>query len=199
MAAFVRALAEDDMILGLDLSLTETGWYDLRTDTSGLIRPPKDVRGTPRLDHIEKQLTALFRDLKPACVVVEGYAMGAKGQVFQIGEWGGIARLTIYRMGIDVFVISPMTLKKFVSGKGNSEKQMMLLATYKRWGREFSNNNLCDAFGLALMGLAIQLPNDYEKRFGALNVDQRASLLKHELIPGKPATDRLVFRSRIRY
>ena len=48
-------------------------------------------------------------------------------------------------------MIAPQTLKKWVAKTGRAAKEMMLLHIYKRWGIEFDNNNLADAYGLARM------------------------------------------------
>ena len=55
------------------------------------------------------------------------------------------------KLNLEFKIISPTTLKKFVTGKGNSGKDIMLLEVYKRWNVSFSNNNLADAYGLARM------------------------------------------------
>ena len=47
------------------------------------------------------------------------------------------------------YLIPPMTLKKYATGKGNSKKQEMLLQMYKRWGVEFNDDNAADAYALA--------------------------------------------------
>jgi crossover junction endodeoxyribonuclease RuvC len=64
-----------------------------------------------------------------------------------------ITRVYLYRTNVNYKVIAPGTLKKFVTGKGNSKKDLMLLKTYKRWGVEFDDHNICDAYGLARMAL----------------------------------------------
>ena len=64
-----------------------------------------------------------------------------------------LTRLTFYKKNVNFKVIAPGTLKKFVTGKGNSKKDLMLLKTYKKWGVEFEDDNLCDAYGLARMAL----------------------------------------------
>lgn len=46
-------------------------------------------------------------------------------------------------------IVSPGEIKKFVTGKGNAKKDLMLLKVYKKWGEEFDDDNLCDAYCLA--------------------------------------------------
>jgi len=91
--------------------------------------------------------------------VIEGYAMGARNQREALGEWGGVLRLLLMKLDFKkIAVVAPNTLKKFVIGhakKGQSGKEVMLLQAYKRWGREFDDNDKCDAFCLAKAGEVI--------------------------------------------
>lgn len=91
------------------------------------------------------------------------YDIAMEGTVLQsqaasvLGELAGIVKLSLY----DYFgtladtilrtplQVPPMTLKKFVAGKGNAKKQEMLMQIYKRWGVEFNDDNAADAYGLA--------------------------------------------------
>ena len=50
-------------------------------------------------------------------------------------------------------VVSVFCLKKWVAGTGRAAKEMMLLHVYKRWGVEFKDNNLADAYGLARIAM----------------------------------------------
>ena len=51
--------------------------------------------------------------------------------------------------------VAPTSLKKFVTGKGNAKKDLMLLSVYKRWGFDTTNDNKADAYGLAQFGRAL--------------------------------------------
>ncbi len=50
-------------------------------------------------------------------------------------------------------VVAPGTLKKFVTGDGRAKKDLMLLKVYKKWGVEFDDDNLADAYSLARFAL----------------------------------------------
>lgn len=68
----------------------------------------------------------------------------------KLGELAAIVKLELYeRDRIFPLQVSPMTLKKFASGKGNAKKQEMLMMMYKRWGVEFSDDNAADSYALA--------------------------------------------------
>jgi Holliday junction resolvasome RuvABC endonuclease subunit len=58
-------------------------------------------------------------------VALEGYAFGAKGKVFNIAENTGILKYRLFELGIPIEVIPPSVIKKFATGKGNSNKDAM--------------------------------------------------------------------------
>lgn len=60
-------------------------------------------------------------------VFIEGYSMGSKGQVFNIGENGGVVKHKIYKyFGAPATDIPPTTVKMKFQGKGNATKLHML-------------------------------------------------------------------------
>lgn len=71
-----------------------------------------------------------------AFVYMEGYAFGAKGQIFNIGENGGVLKNKLWNKNPTrpINIISPPTVKKFATGKGNSDKVAMQEAFFKETG-----------------------------------------------------------------
>jgi hypothetical protein len=62
---------------------------------------------------------------KPERLTLEGYAMGAKGLVFHIGENTGQLKQVLWKMRIPFDVPAPSAIKKFATGKGNANKEKM--------------------------------------------------------------------------
>lgn len=142
-------------VLGLDLSLTRTGWAGPDVNAFGDITT--NLRGAARLDYIERQIGKLLyrQDEKAALVdvvVLEGYAYGARNHREDLGELGGVVRLFLWRLGIPYAIVPPAKLKKFTTGKGNASKDECLSAAIRRFGFEGSTNDAADAFMLARMG-----------------------------------------------
>ena len=81
---------------------------------------------------IEKHSSAI----ETPYVAIEGYAYGATGQVFNIAENCGMLKHKLYKKGIDFHVVAPTTIKKFATGKGNANKEMM----YESWLQETDHN-----------------------------------------------------------
>ena len=102
----------------------------------------------------EEQISFISKIINLGAVYIEGPSYQSAGQVIlQMGALHFFTRVYLYKANVNYKVIAPGTLKKFVTGKGNCKKELMLLKTYKKWGVEFSDNNLCDAYGLARMAL----------------------------------------------
>jgi Holliday junction resolvasome RuvABC endonuclease subunit len=59
-------------------------------------------------------------------VGIEGYAFGAVGRVFQIAENGGLLKHKLWINNFKVATFPPTVIKKFATGKGNSNKEAMV-------------------------------------------------------------------------
>lgn len=138
------------MLLALDLSLTETGYCIFNANglyvTGGVIKTK--LRDTDRLYYIKNNINALLVKHKIKHAIIENYAYAARGQVFNIGELGGVIKLLLFESDINIITVPPTTLKKFVTGKGNAKKELMLKYVYKKFKFDTDNNNICDAFAL---------------------------------------------------
>lgn len=147
-------------ILGLDLSLTSTGWCVLeggKIRTKGLIKPK--IKGAERLryikDYVDNMLMQMHTRQELRLVALEGYSFGSKNtHAHSTGELGGIIKLTLLLNKIETIIVPPTCLKKFITGKGNAPKDIMMMKTFAKYGIEFTNNNECDAYCLAKLGQA---------------------------------------------
>ena len=141
------------MLMAIDPSLNEAGICIFDDENRLLytctINNPEKLTGMKRLSYIKKNLIYIIKKYKIDYVGIEDYSYGSKGQaIINLGELGGIIRLYLYEHKIIFKVISPTTIKKFITNKGNSKKELMLLKVYKKYGIEFENNNICDAYAL---------------------------------------------------
>ena len=135
--------------------MRDSGWYDCEK------LDPMKKKGTPRLKELAYQLNwALDKHGAPKVAVIEGYSFGSGGKMCHIGEWGGVLRLELMKRGITkIWSVPPSTLKKFVIGHakpGKSGKDVMLLKTFQRWGADFDDHDLSDAYGLAHAGYILE-------------------------------------------
>jgi Holliday junction resolvasome RuvABC endonuclease subunit len=145
-------------VYGLDLSLTATGiaYADSSTSTIKTKLTDRDLR----LGHIRDQVAAalggpvLTADITspwPDLVVIEDLPTHAKSAGIT-GMVHGVVRELLSTAGVPYTLVSPATLKKFATGKGNADKTAMAIAALKRAGLEFPDDNQVDAFWLHAMG-----------------------------------------------
>ena len=107
-----------------------------------------------RIDYITS--TALGKvnrmEKKGRCIVgLESPALSSRGQ--RLAQMAGLnycLQLCFLRgIKTDLIMVTPSELKKFICGKGNVKKNLMLLHSYKKYGIEFNNDDECDAYCIA--------------------------------------------------
>jgi Holliday junction resolvasome RuvABC endonuclease subunit len=63
-------------------------------------------------------------------VKLEDYSFASKGKTFHIAENMGMLKYKFYKLKIPFELIAPSSIKKYATGKGNSNKEAMI-ETYK--------------------------------------------------------------------
>ena len=61
----------------------------------------------------------------PQLITIEGYAMGAKGLVFNIAENTGLLKHKLWNANYKFCTPAPSAIKKFATTKGNANKEKM--------------------------------------------------------------------------
>jgi crossover junction endodeoxyribonuclease RuvC len=141
-------------ILGLDLSLTGTGWC-VNTDLELKVGTvdTKKIDGFPRLHKILHEILGLVVEREIECVVMEDFSFASKGRgIFQIGGLGYIVRYFLWNNGMPFYLVAPSQLKKFATGKGNSDKSIIIKEIYRKWGADINDDNQADAYVLSRIG-----------------------------------------------
>lgn len=139
-------------VLGLDLSLTATGWAT--ADGHGIIT--SRGRGIERCREIAYLVIEEVSAVGATLVAVEGYAFSARNsQAHALGELGGIVRDRLLSYGVPWVDVPPAVVKKWATGKGNAPKGLVLVEAVKRLGYTGSDHNVADALWLREVGLAL--------------------------------------------
>lgn len=152
-------MARDPYVVGVDLSLTGTG---VAIIDGGLIQTftygTKGSRGATLPQRAERLLNIVaavrMYTERADFVVIEGPAFGQNnpGTHDRSGLWWLVVDRLCFE-GYPIAVVPPTTLKKYVTGKGNAQKDEVMLAVAHRYpDAEVKNNNEADALGLAAMG-----------------------------------------------
>lgn len=88
------------------------------------------------------------------------------GKLYTRTELLGIVKYRLLILGVEVYLISPKTLKSKFAGNGNADKGQMQAAVYNRFQRLIKNDNVADGLALAATGL------DYIKRRITLSIER---------------------------
>ena len=105
-----------------------------------------------RIDYLTDAAEEFVREHVCELCVIEAYAFGAKGRsVFDLAELGGLLRSKVIGYPDSTVEVSPTTLKRFLTGRGNANKMDVMQKLVRRFDREFKTDNIADAFGLAFL------------------------------------------------
>ena len=147
----------DPLFVGIDHSFNGSGIIILDKDAcivESILYKSKGENDIEKLVDIESRISFIPNIISLNRVYIEAPSISSKGaNALQMGALHYMIATFLFKNNITFKAIEPTKLKKFVTGKGNSKKELMLLNVYKKWGVEFNDNNLADAYSLARMAL----------------------------------------------
>jgi crossover junction endodeoxyribonuclease RuvC len=148
----------DPMFVGIDPSYT--GFAIVIIDKNGdvveqrLLSTDSKKEADERIIDLEKDFKFVPTIFSLHSVCIEGPSFSSNGAfILQMGALHYYLRIFLLKKDIKFTIVAPSALKKFVSGDGRAKKDLMLLKVYKKWGVEFEDDNLADAYGLAQYAL----------------------------------------------
>lgn len=160
-------MSKSKIVVGLDLSLRKTG-YAITTEggkvlASGLIKSePSGDKPIDETKRIVAIANSIINTITPTngdidLIMIENLAFMARNTtaLTQLSGLSYILRSLLVEMNHPWVLCAPTTLKKFITQKGNADKNMMMMDVYKDYGFESRDDNECDAFSLSVCGLAL--------------------------------------------
>lgn len=146
----------DVVVVGIDLSLTETGVScgahgDPEQATFRL--PFRDARGPHRLEMILSNLAPHLERRHADVAVLEGWGH-LQAAALAVIEAHGVVKLHAYQQHTPLVLVPPTSMKLFATGKGNATKAQTVLAADRRHGYPGDNENEAEAWLLRAMGEA---------------------------------------------
>lgn len=165
-------------VVAFDLALTETG-IAYRDGSTATVKT-RTADGDRRLLQIAEAARLAVGDehlgLGPApdLVVLEDIPQNSFAAK-PISMVHGVVRAVLIEAGVPYALVTAATLKAYATGKGSGDKVPMAMAAYKRAGREFPDDNQCDAWWLWCAGLdwlgapPVELPKAQRERLAKVN------------------------------
>jgi crossover junction endodeoxyribonuclease RuvC len=185
--------------IGIDQSLTETAITVLNTPNKYIIY---SFKGKGK-NSLEKSLDlhdkikvffhrqfAVTEGLKPIKCFIEGGSYHSTGRLFSLGQLSGLIISIIDSHKIPFREIPPTILKKFMTGKGNANKNFVIKNIQKKYGIHFKNDNEADSYVLALMAYNFM-------NYKLLNKDRMEKETIYNLQNEKPKAKRKIYRRKV--
>lgn len=138
----------------LDFTRPTSAKLELTTLTHKKVKGRDDLHQFHRWALYEAEFEEMLGVTQPSLVVVEGYGFASQSLAVSV-ELGTHFRRALHRTGTPWITVAPTKLKKFVTGKGNGDKNAIMLEAYKRFGIDTADDNQCDAACLAYFGATL--------------------------------------------
>lgn len=141
--------------LGLDLSLSATGFFLLREDGSSKsfeinTNPESFSSLIRRVQAISERIVTEIKNENVQLVLMEDYYVGKfAAPVIGLAALGTIVRDRLLANGYGYIVATPAQIKKFESGSGISKKGNMVKNVFKNHNFDTTSDNIADACSAA--------------------------------------------------
>lgn len=149
-------------VVGIDQSAQHTGICVLNEEKvpkkTLLVSPPRHLKEEKRLAYIRDAVVACLAPFDLHTVTMEDYSFNSVNKKFLLGEIGSIIKIAAHDKNAVLFKVAPKQLKKFVTGRGDADKSKVMECLDKQWNLKFTDDNLADAAGLALIAHEIVWP-----------------------------------------
>jgi crossover junction endodeoxyribonuclease RuvC len=172
---------DNEIYVGLDFSLTSPGMSAIRRHSNGALeiidagcvktKPTEDW--FTRRERIETEILRFVFKHNPVKIFVENYSFGSTNGRELAGEVHGICIFALIKGGYpreNIYrVVAPGALKKFITGKGNAKKPVVVDAVNKFFGLNLkkTEDDIADAIVLAFIGYCIQYYSQVEHQLNA--------------------------------
>lgn len=156
-------------IMGIDQSLTGSGiaifkdgeeYYFLISTSKTKNTKAPTIDYTRRLIEMTDEIQKLIKEYKPDYIGMEGMSFGARGSaVYDLGGLSHLLRTMFFKEKVKFVIIPPTVVKKYFTGKGNSDKLVMIEEAMKRGAnipffttikkQRVFDDNVTDAYAIA--------------------------------------------------
>ena len=146
--------------LGLDLSLTSTGFYLIHDGGKDeffeiCTKPENFEDDIQRSDYIAQTIVDQIKDENITFIALEDYFTGKQPQsVIKLATLGTVVRTRLMDAGYTFMPFVTSQIKKFETGSGVAPKDNMLKSVFKKHGLDTTSNNIADACAIAHIGRA---------------------------------------------
>ena len=163
--------------VGLDLSLTATGFYVIKSDGTNdfmeiKTKPDDYPNEIARVDHIADVILEKIKNYHIGFIAMEDFFSGQQAMsVIKLAILGSIVRYRLLDAGYSYLAFAPTQIKKFETGSGNAPKDNMLKSVFKKHNFDTNSNNIADACATAYLGKAYSEYKQGKKDFAKYELE----------------------------
>lgn len=155
--------------VGIDPSFTGTGLTILDNEGNTINQTLISTKNNDKDQHdIENRILTISnklniltsfncldkKDENKSIVCIEDLSFGSKGAyAAQMAALNYYIRIFLLKNNIEYYTVAPSKLKKFVTGDGRAQKNLMLKEVYKKWNIDLNDDNSADSYALARFAL----------------------------------------------
>lgn len=161
------------IIIGIDPSFTGTG-ISVENGEETVVKTDVEDTITTRITSVWEYLKNIINKYDRNVIVgIEGFSFMSKGR--SVGNMYGLGwflRCNLEEMGVEYYEIPINSWKKYLFKSGFRNglgKDNFLLETYKRYDKEFIDNNICDAYNIMQTTKTLSLLKSGEMQLCALS------------------------------
>jgi len=174
------------VIMSLDQSLVGSGiavfkdgeeYYKLISSEKSKGTKNPSIDYTKRIINIVYEYEKIIDEYKPDYIGMEGMSFGSTSSViFELGGLSHMARSMFIKKNVKFIIIPPTVVKKYFTGKGNSDKLAMIEEAMKRGAnipffknikkQRVFDDNVTDAYAIAsfIQDYVLGKCTDYEDK-----------------------------------
>ena len=170
----MTALKENNVIIGIDPGIRNTGWgiisnfeNKLQHIDHGVIVPNTEETDASRLFYISSHLDEILNNYKPSLAVIEKIFVSASGEsALKLGMARGVAlNIIASKKNILIIELAARFVKKAITGSGAADKNQIKFMIEKLLGKRVDKLDASDALAIAIAG-----SNSKNKKLNPYNV-----------------------------
>jgi crossover junction endodeoxyribonuclease RuvC len=164
------SISQTSVYLGLDASLCNFGICSIKVNHETKAWSVLDsttlklkTSGVQRLDTLIQTVKSRASCHGVGTVFREDYAFAQRSSSdTSLKELGGALLYALYQAGITTKYVPLSAVKKFVTGKGNAQKAVMLKEVFRRFSVDAQDEHQADAFGVAALAAEVHNPGTFQ-------------------------------------
>jgi crossover junction endodeoxyribonuclease RuvC len=107
-----------------------------------------------KIIYIRNVVIRRVNKFKPRIVYIEGQSYASRGRgTLSLAQLHGVIMYCLMKIDVPYLPIPPSEVKKYITGKGNAKKSLILKYVYKKYDIDVDSEDEADAIAVLLTGI----------------------------------------------